>query len=63
MQRLSELGIAYRGSPIVEGPGKRYFDDSIRSGKGISGRFLLMIEDAQESGGCGAALQIIQRHR
>ena len=23
VQRLSELGIAYRGSPIVEGPGKR----------------------------------------
>src|SRR5215469_12951504 len=28
VERLSELGIAYRGSPIVEGPGKRYFDDS-----------------------------------
>ena len=24
VQRLSELGIAYRGSPIVEGPGERY---------------------------------------
>ena len=35
VQRLSELGIAYRGSPIVEGPGKRYFDDSMRGGKGI----------------------------
>ena len=25
VQRLSELGIAYRGSPIVEGPGKAIF--------------------------------------
>ena len=33
VQRLSELGIAYRGSPIVEGPGNRYFDDSLRGGK------------------------------
>ena len=32
VQRLSELGIAYRGSPIVEGAGKRYFDDSLRGG-------------------------------
>jgi 2-polyprenyl-6-methoxyphenol hydroxylase-like FAD-dependent oxidoreductase len=43
VQRLSELGIAYPGSPIVEGPGKRYFDDSMRGGKGISSRFLVMI--------------------
>lgn len=43
VQRLSELGIAYRGSPIVEGPGQRYFDDSMRGGKGIGNRFLLMI--------------------
>src|SRR5207247_582950 len=34
VQRLSELGIAYPGSPIVEGPGKRYFDESMRGGKG-----------------------------
>jgi 2-polyprenyl-6-methoxyphenol hydroxylase-like FAD-dependent oxidoreductase len=43
VQRLSQLGIAYAGSPIVEGPGKRYFDDSLRGGKGIGGRFLLML--------------------
>jgi hypothetical protein len=42
VQRLSELGIAYRGSPIVEGAGKRYFDDSLRGGDGIRSRFLLM---------------------
>jgi 2-polyprenyl-6-methoxyphenol hydroxylase-like FAD-dependent oxidoreductase len=49
VQRLSELGIAYRGSPIVEGPGKRYFDDSMRGGNGISSRFLLAIDENQDS--------------
>src|SRR5215470_1827668 len=43
VQRLSELGIAYEGSPIVEGAGKRYFEDSIRRGNGIRSRFLLML--------------------
>ena len=43
VQRLSELGIAYRGSPIVEGPGNRYFDDSLRGGKGIGSRYLLVL--------------------
>ena len=57
VQRLSELGIAYRGSPIVEGPGERYFDDSMRGGKGISSRFLLMIEDGKESAISEAAKQ------
>lgn len=45
VERLSELGIAYRGSPIVEGAGKRYFDDSLRGGGGIRGRFLLVLDD------------------
>jgi 2-polyprenyl-6-methoxyphenol hydroxylase-like FAD-dependent oxidoreductase len=49
VQRLSELGIAYRGSPIVEGPGKRYFDDSLRGGKGISSHFLLFLGAAAEA--------------
>ncbi len=35
VERLSELGIAYGGSPIVEGPGRRYWDDSLRGGEGI----------------------------
>lgn len=43
VERLSELGISYGGSPIIEGDGKRYFDDSIRGGTGIGGRFLLFI--------------------
>lgn len=50
VQTLSELGVAYRGSPIIEGPGKRYFDDSVRGGKGILSRFLLVLgEDATPS--------------
>jgi 2-polyprenyl-6-methoxyphenol hydroxylase-like FAD-dependent oxidoreductase len=49
VQRLSELGIAYGGSPIVEGPGKRYFDDSIRGGNGIGRRFVLMIGEKEDS--------------
>src|SRR6185437_15036553 len=48
VQRLSELGIAYSGSPIIEGPGKRYFDDSMRGGEGIGSRFLVMVgEDSK----------------
>ena len=49
VQRLSELGIAYEGSPIVEGPGTRYFDDSIRGGNGIDSRFLLLVNDGAET--------------
>ena len=49
VQRLSELGIAYNGSPIIEGPGKRYFDDSLRGGNGIRNRFLLMIGEEQDA--------------
>lgn len=41
VQRLSELGIAYADSPLVEGPGERYFDDSMRGGEGIRSRFLV----------------------
>jgi 2-polyprenyl-6-methoxyphenol hydroxylase-like FAD-dependent oxidoreductase len=43
VQRLSELGIAYRGSPIIEGAGDRYLDDSMRNG-GIGRKFLLIRE-------------------
>jgi 2-polyprenyl-6-methoxyphenol hydroxylase-like FAD-dependent oxidoreductase len=58
VQKLSELGIAYRGSPIIEGPGKRYFDDSIRGGKGITSRFLLLVEHGKELGFREAAGQV-----
>jgi 2-polyprenyl-6-methoxyphenol hydroxylase-like FAD-dependent oxidoreductase len=43
VQRLSELGIVYEGSPIIEGEGKRYFDESLRGGDGIRSRFLLLV--------------------
>jgi hypothetical protein len=50
VQRLSELGIAaYSGSPIIEGSGKRYLDESMRGGNGISSRFLIMIDDDHNS--------------
>ena len=49
VQRLSELGVAYRGSPIIEGPGKRYFDDSLGGGKGIESRFLLFVDAKEEN--------------
>ena len=48
VQRLSGLGIAYEGSPIVEGGGERYFDDSLRGGEGIRSRFLLMIGEGAD---------------
>jgi 2-polyprenyl-6-methoxyphenol hydroxylase-like FAD-dependent oxidoreductase len=48
VQRLSELGIAYGGSPIVEGPGRRYLDDSMRGGNGILSRFLLFVGTENE---------------
>lgn len=49
VQRLSELGIAYPESPIVEGDGKRFFDDSLRGGGGIRSRFLLVVDERADS--------------
>lgn len=60
VQRLSELGIAYQGSPIVEGPGKRYFDDSLRGGQGIVNRFLLMIGNNEDVSTRNAAKQLCE---
>jgi 2-polyprenyl-6-methoxyphenol hydroxylase-like FAD-dependent oxidoreductase len=48
VQRLSELGVAYRGSPIVEGAGERWFDDSLRGGSGIRSCFLLVLDHDAE---------------
>jgi 2-polyprenyl-6-methoxyphenol hydroxylase-like FAD-dependent oxidoreductase len=59
VQRLSELGIAYEGSPIVEGAGKRYFDDSIRGGNGILSRFLLMLGNDAKAIVVDAAQQLV----
>jgi 2-polyprenyl-6-methoxyphenol hydroxylase-like FAD-dependent oxidoreductase len=49
VQRLSELGIAYPKSPILEGPGKRYFDESLRGGAGILSRFVLLLGSEEEA--------------
>ncbi|MGH9500917.1 MAG: FAD-dependent oxidoreductase [Terriglobales bacterium] len=59
VQRLSELGIAYRGSPIVEGAGDRYFDDSLRGGEGIRSRFLLILDRQAHSSIMDAAKQLV----
>jgi hypothetical protein len=45
VDRLSELGLVYRESPIVDGLATRYFDESLRGGTGIRSRFLLFIDD------------------
>lgn len=45
VEKLSELGIEYHGSPIVQGSGERYFDDSIRCGHGILNLYLLLVGD------------------
>jgi len=58
VHRLSELGVAYRGSPIVEGAGKRYFDDSLRGGDGIRSRFLLLCDDTADASVREAATQL-----
>jgi 2-polyprenyl-6-methoxyphenol hydroxylase-like FAD-dependent oxidoreductase len=50
-ERLSGLGVAYRGSPIVEGPGERYFDDSLRGGAGVLARFLLLVDGDADADG------------
>jgi len=57
VQRLSELGIAYGGSPIVEGSGKRYFDDSLRNG-GIRSRFMLILNEDADATTKSAAEQL-----
>ena len=34
-----------RNSPLIEGPGERYLEDSMRGGSGICSRFLLLIHE------------------
>jgi 2-polyprenyl-6-methoxyphenol hydroxylase-like FAD-dependent oxidoreductase len=58
VQRLSQLGVAYRGSPIVEGAGKRYLDDSLRGGDGIRSRFLLLVDDDADAATKEAAKEL-----
>ena len=57
VQRLSELGIAYHGSPIIEGPGTRYLDESLRGGEGIRSRFVMMLgRDVKPAAASGATV-------
>ena len=59
VRRLSQIGVAYRGSPIVEGDGERYFDDSMRGGQGIGARFLIVIGDDTDSSTTAAMRQLL----
>ncbi|HET7598649.1 MAG TPA: FAD-dependent monooxygenase [Gemmatimonadales bacterium] len=63
VERLSELGIAYPGSPIVEGAGKRYFDDSLRGGDGVRSRFLLFVGEGEPDSTKEAALRLGDTYR
>ena len=63
VERLSELGIDYDGSPIVDGAGKRCFDDSLRGGEGIRSRFLLFCADGGDSRFTEAVKQLIEAGR
>ena len=50
VQNLSQLAVSYGGSPIIEGAGHRFWDESLRGGKGIGSRFLLFVgKDARPS--------------
>jgi hypothetical protein len=60
VRNLSELGISYRGSPIVEGPGNRFWDDSLRGGKGIENRFLLFLGDDANASAKAAACRLCE---
>jgi 2-polyprenyl-6-methoxyphenol hydroxylase-like FAD-dependent oxidoreductase len=59
VQRLSELGISYQGSPLVEGAGERFFDNSLRGGNGIRSRFLLLLNNDAESATAENARQLV----
>ena len=58
VQRMSELGIAYHGSPIVEGAGERYLDAAMRGG-GILSRYLLMLGDDADANRVAAACDCV----
>jgi 2-polyprenyl-6-methoxyphenol hydroxylase-like FAD-dependent oxidoreductase len=49
VNRLSGLAIAYHGSPIVDGAGKRCFDGTLRGGNGIARNFLLLCGPGDEA--------------
>lgn len=42
VERLSQLGVAYGGSPIIEGHGERCFEQWMRGGQSLRSRFVLV---------------------
>src|SRR5215469_4840698 len=58
VQRLSELGIDYHGSAIVDGAGERFFDNSVRGGFGLRSRFLLLLTSEVQAASAQAAKQL-----
>lgn len=45
VRKLSELDIAYKNSPVIEGSGERCLEDSMRGGQGVLNRFILFLGD------------------
>lgn len=59
VQRLSQLGVSYSGSPIVKHGGTRYFDQSLRGGHGICSKFLLLLGSAAAASDRKAAQELV----
>ena len=60
VNRLSGLGIDYHRSPIVEGAGKRFFDESLRGGRGIGSRYLLLGSNEEDEKSKAESLQLAE---
>lgn len=58
VRTLAELDIAYEGSPIVSGAGQRCLHPSMRGGKGIRSRFVLLVGDRCDPRAKQAAAQL-----
>ena len=58
VNRLSGLEIDYHRSPIIEGAGKRFFDDSVRGGQGIGSRYLLVGSNSEDEKSKTETLQL-----
>lgn len=62
VSNLSELGVAYDGSPLVEGHGERFFDDSLRGGRGIASRFIVFLGAGVSAPAAQEAQQLAASH-
>jgi len=60
VNRLSGLGIDYHRSPIVEGAGKRFFDESLRGGQGIGSRYLLVGSNSEDEKSKAESFQLAE---